>query len=401
MTDDEREDPQAIDLEAILGTGPVPFPTTAVRKFQPWHRPRKQYVRQTQWSMEISRLVRDLRLANGELRYLTLPGSDLLDIRHIAESVCSPNGMTLRYLGFNSAAQPNDTDQSGLNGNQFSIKRLASVDQESDVFPGDFRMVGEPRSQSFKRLKREGPFHAINIDLCGGFAGRERSHAIPNYFAALQAVLQNQAASSEDFLLFLTTRMDESSVDAEALEKLRLCARNILDTCDDYAQAFSSAWGTVGGPDAVAIPDPPSPSEDFMLGLAQWIVSRGVHEGFRVNVLSFMTYRTGSKAGDDDIVSIAIRFKPDPQLHTDPHGLVRPVRSQTAPQDRECQQSARIPPLVRERSLVDQILRTEVEKFHQCVEASCALLSATGYDVDSYRAWVMNEAELYALDSES
>src|SRR5699024_3694155 len=146
-----------------------------------------------------------------------------------------------------------------------------------------------------------------------------------NYFTALQALLQNQRSSDEDFLLFITTRMDDDSIDTDDQESLYDVAQNIYDTCRAYASEFATARGIAAASDPVRLPELGGAADAIMLGLTQWTVSQGVTHGLKASVRSFMTYRTGSEAGDDDIVSLAIRFKPDPYIQLDPQGLVKPV----------------------------------------------------------------------------
>lgn len=396
MFENESEDVDSAedDLIALLGSGPAPLVVRTKREFQPWHRPRKQYVRNLQWSREISFLARDLELRNKELRYLTLPGNDLLDIRHLVETICIPSDVSLKYLGFNTSAAPWDEGQSHINSSQFSVNRMDSIHKGSEVYPGDFRMVGDHKSPSAERVRSAGPFHAINLDLCGGFAGRN-SENIPNYFTALKALLQNQSKSSEDFLLFITTRMDEQSLDREASKKLLSIAQNIHDTCDKYASSFAKYWDVEEGASGVQIYEAASSGEAFMLGLTQWVVSQGVEEGLKASVRSFMTYRSGSGVGDDDIVSLAIRFAPDPHNRVDPYELALPIYGQPTAAQRICVQSERIPQRVADRTLVDEILRDQAEAFERCVTESSRLLGSVGYDEDSYRAWVMEEKGRY------
>ncbi|MDQ1068802.1 PP_RS20740 family protein [Streptomyces canus] len=380
------------DLRALLGDGPVPFPTETKREFKPWHRPRKQYVRRAQWSREIGFLARDLNLSQGELRYLTLPGNDLLDIRHIADTVCLRHEVTLRYLGFDTAAMPQSADQTGLNIAQFSVKGMNFIHPESEVFPGDFREVGISNSVPWRRIRREGPFHAINIDLCGGFAGREKSSGIPNYFKALQAILQNQASSDEEFLLFITTRMDDDSVAEDKKETLIQLAQEIHDACQEYASEFAKAWGVQESSSPVQVSEHFGAGEAFMLGLTQWIISHGVDVGLKASVKSFMTYRTGSEPGEDDIVSLAIRFKPDPFIPADRYGLAEPSMIPESHAGKLCKQSAAAPKRVRDRVHVDEILRTSAEEFQKCIEESSKLLGAAGYDPDRYSEWATQES---------
>ncbi|WP_198357132.1 PP_RS20740 family protein [Streptomyces fildesensis] len=387
VTDIEEPD----DLRALLGDGPMEFPTPTKREFKPWHRPRKQYVRRVQWSREIGRLARDLKLAEGELRYLTLPGNDLLDVRHIANTICLPHKVKLRYLGFNTAAMPKAADQSKLNISQFSANRMDCIHPESEVFPGDFREVGDSNSVPWRRVRREGPFHVINIDLCGGFAGREKSNGIPNYFKALQAILHNQASSDEDFLLFITTRMDDDNVADDKKEALLQLAQQIHDACEAYASGFAEAWGVPEGDLPVRVSEFFGAGEAFMMGLTQWIVSHGVEAGLKASVCSFMTYRTGSSGGEDDIVSLAIRFKPDPFIPADRYGLAGPRAVPEPDSAKLCKQSAAIPRRVRDRVRVDEILRSQSDEFQRCIEESSMLLGAAGYDPDRYCEWVAQE----------
>jgi len=395
LADEAAAESAEDELRRLLGDGPVPFPERAEREFKPWHRPRKQYVRSVQWSRELGFLVRDLGLDN-ELRYLTLPGDDLLDIRYLAESVCTSRGLRLKYLGFNTAAFPSDVRQPELNAAQFSINRLEYINPESEVFPGDFRQIGDTRSVPWQRVRRAGPFHAINLDLCGGFAGREKTEEIPNYFAALQALLQNQGSSDHDFLLFLTTRMDEHSVDKEVRASLNDIVRRVHETCKAYASGFASAWGLPAGGESVRLLERIGFAEAFMLGLTQWIVAQGVTHGLKASVRNFMTYRTGRKNGDDDIVSLAIRFKPDPFIQPDAQGLVRTVGVESSRDEKICEQSAAIPEKVGSRVLVDEILRTQGQDFERCMNEASRLLAAAGYDASTYRDWVLQEANRYA-----
>jgi hypothetical protein len=379
------------DLRALLGEGPVPFPAKVERGFKPWHRPRKQYVRDAQWSREIGMLASDLRLGGSEFRYLTLPGNDLLDIRYIAETVCSPLQVKLRYLGFNTAVTSQDSQQPELNSAEFSVIRMDCIHSDSEVYSADFRSVGQSRSPEWHRVKRDAPFHAINIDLCGGFAGVEKSNGVPNYFAALQAILQHQMHSDEDFLLFITTRMDDDSVNDTAKEALVQLAQQIHDDCTAYASDLATAWGLQNSASPIRVADFVDSGEAFMLGLTQWIISRGVELGLKASVRSFMTYRVAPGLGDDDIVSLAIRFRPDPVVRPDPHGLVKIVNPPPTPAEKICAQSRTVPRRVNRRAKVDELLHAHAEEFERCIQASSKLLGAAGYDASLYRDWVMQE----------
>jgi hypothetical protein len=382
------------ELRERIGDGPRPFQEKSrllqkpSRNFEPWHRPRKQYVRRCQWAKEIKDLVRDLELEEGDvLRYLTLPGKDLLDIRYLADTICAQSKILLKYLGFNTAAAPSNSEQSELNANEFSIKRRDDIHPESQVFSGDFRKVGDVKSDSWRRACCLEPFHVINLDLCGGFAGREKSDGIPNYFTALQALLQSQAKAQQDFLLFITSRMDDANIDQKKQEILNDVVQQIHKACSGYSSAFAAAWNTSGNDAQLPITETVGTAEAFMLGLTQWIVSQGIPEGLQAKVKSFMTYRTGLELADDNIVSLAIRFKPNPVIRPDPGRLVKTTDSQSF-EYRTCEQSAIIPTKVKDCVRIDCILQNQTAEFNQCFNESAELLKAAGYDEVRYRDWV-------------
>ncbi len=89
---------------------PTPEPA-AQKPFQPWHKPRKQFIRLRQWCDEVKALLAELTKARGaapaSLSYLTLPGDELLDVR-VLHDVCGAQSVRLRYLGFNTPIQANE-----------------------------------------------------------------------------------------------------------------------------------------------------------------------------------------------------------------------------------------------------------------------------------------------------
>jgi hypothetical protein len=83
------------------------------RKFAPWHHPVKQIVRSKQWAALSYRLIKDSRSAAQQkiLRYFTLPGTDLLDVRVLAGAL-EPLGTKIEYFGFN--ASPSSSMENGV-----------------------------------------------------------------------------------------------------------------------------------------------------------------------------------------------------------------------------------------------------------------------------------------------
>lgn len=385
------------DLGSLLGAGPVPFPESPKREFMPWHRPRKQYVRKYQWNREIEYLIRDLKLDNKEFRYLTLPGSDLLDIRYIHDVNCKPKNVILKYLGFNTAASPADDEQSSLNSAEFSVKKLSGIHGDSEVYPGDIRDIGDKKKLPYSRVQRVGHFHAINFDLCGGFAGKENSGGMPNYFAAVRALLELQRNTTEDFLFFLTTRMDSANITQEASLKLAEMVSQIHDGCEPYRNAIENGWNLHEvDSEWSSRSSHLEGNEHFILGLTQWIISQAVGFHLEPVIKSFMSYRVDTLQGQDDLVSVAIRFRPKPYQEPDPAGLATPVNLPPDVQTTMCRYSGGVPPKVSSRFKVDEILLEEAKIYESCVTESKTLMEASGYGGDDYVDWVNHEVQLHA-----
>ena len=96
------EDDLVADIFGEIEYRPTP---AAPKTFKPWHKPRKQYVRRKQLLALLRRLYQQ-RQPDEPLRYLGLPGTDLIDLRYLHEKLCRAQGRTLRFLGFSTEAQP-------------------------------------------------------------------------------------------------------------------------------------------------------------------------------------------------------------------------------------------------------------------------------------------------------
>src|SRR5688572_2250608 len=116
-------------------------PSREKKPFLPWHRPRKHFVRHEQWQQQIENLVDAGQVEDQTLRYLGLPGTDLLDIRHFHRTLCEPKDLMLRFLGFNTAAHPQDVGQTELNISLDEVRKLPRVDPRSDVIADDFCLL--------------------------------------------------------------------------------------------------------------------------------------------------------------------------------------------------------------------------------------------------------------------
>jgi hypothetical protein len=207
------------------------------RDFLPWHRPRKQFVRQHQWCEEIERMLNDSPLADGTLKYMGLPGVDLLDLRHFHSAVCETRNISLRFLGFNSGAKPTNDEHTELNISLDEVRRLARVDPMSDVIGDNFALVAKEDSLACRKTRELGPYDVINLDLCDGFGAQAPCALDQTYYNAVNSLLALQSRSKSPWLLLLTTRADRANVDTQVLQALLTKYTANLANCASFRQA--------------------------------------------------------------------------------------------------------------------------------------------------------------------
>ena len=126
--------------------------------FKPWHKPRKHFLRIEQWCRETKKLIKKLDPpAGGEIRYLGLPGEDLLDLR-VIKGVC-PKGVLLRYLGFD------DSFSTQLNLAQHEVNSDSSIHLSSMITNDRIEQIVDPHQMAHKCVQDNAPFDVINLDF--------------------------------------------------------------------------------------------------------------------------------------------------------------------------------------------------------------------------------------------
>ena len=148
------------------------FPEVKVleeQKWKPWHKPRKQWLRENQWAREIKALAKELRLDDRPLRYLSLPGDDLLDFRIIAE-LCQTKNIRVKLVGFNDLKSSyNSQEKIAVAKNE--VFSYEVVVENSNIHHDDFNKISDINSVAYKFANEKGPYDVINLDLCDSFSG--------------------------------------------------------------------------------------------------------------------------------------------------------------------------------------------------------------------------------------
>lgn len=384
---DPDEDGHADD---VIGEIVYEAPMPSLKPFSPWHRPRKQFVRDKQWCKEIQALHKSSPISDGILKYLGLPGTDLLDLRHFHSAVCDAHDLKLRFLGFNSGARPASDAQTELNVSLDEVRRMSRVEQLSDVIGDDFSLLANERSIAFRKAKELGPFDVVNLDLCDGFGAQPPAGALKNsYYDAVAKLLTLQSYCKHPWLFLLTTRADEPNINADVLKAFIGKYLQNLQECEPFRTASRDYFNveTEGALKSV-VKAPGGLLAIFLTGLCKWLATLALENQPppKVEVRSVIAYTVDEKSKHEDLVSIAIRFTPTFASAKDPLGLAQ--NAEELPD--ECKISTRALKAVAHRINADARLAQDAELLQTMVDATARLLTLARYDAAAYRAWVAN-----------
>ena len=355
-----------------------------------WHRPRKQLVREEQWIYFSRRLIgrergrRELREPpNGEpeVRYLTLPGIDYLDVRQLAD-LCREFDCCLTSTGFQSG------DESNPNVARAQLREKSLIDagyitKESHTFPRRFEDIVHTNNPAYRELKSRGPFHVVNIDACGSIARPDADHANRLIDAVYRIVELQLELMTGRWLLFVTADVRPDSIAEETLgglcdaifanakenENFRKRAAPLLDSREtDIRAAVRNAAERPG----MAF------LQLFSLGLAKWFLHLARCKNWDMKTHHPYCYST-MPVGDDipSMACLAFEFLPPaPGLQDS----FRVVRAEPVPEPEREDTSTRAAVKIGGMANADCEIRSNETRRDRIIEKLRELLEEAGYD---------------------
>ena len=356
-------------------------PPTEPKNFRPWHKPRKHFVRREQLSALLLRLYEN-REPRDPLRYLGLPGTDLIDLRYLHEQLCRETERPLLFLGFNTEAQRGNPAHVQLNISLDEVRRLPNVDPQSDVMPDDFRRIGNRNSIAWSRTQELGPFDVVNIDLCDGLASDPPKND-QSFYKALAQLVAIQRHNPKPWLLFVSTRIRHGMFDADAEGLLTGLFRENVANCEGFTEVCKELMES----DVESI-DPATCSDADLLvlmtaAIGKWLSALVRAQGpSRIELASTHGYRVNPVAVREDLVSLALRVEPVTMPSRDPLSPTPPTLED------ECTTAKAILKRLASRLDVDTILEQHPEMYEELIGETERLLADARYEVTGYRAWL-------------
>jgi len=389
--------------ESVLPPEASPLASPEPLKFQPWHKPRKQYIRVEQWLRHINGIVGKLGLhnfADGEpLRYMTLPGPDLLDIRMVAD-FCSSKSIKLRYTGF---CLSTDTEERRLrqNINEFSITHKDAVISSSKVVRSRLQDVGLKNSEAALEMVKGGPFDVINIDACEPLAGDDKDVS-GRLVDAIRSITEYQLdRRRKPWMLLLTTPIQADSISKQSMKVLNdqviLNTQNDASFLDELSTRFESGEDVAAYLERVSQKTGDGLLSIFSLGVAKWLIHLAEQARFKVLKLKGYSYSMLRKPPyEANMVSLCFLFEPVELTISDETGLTKNTASSIGG---DLPISTHIRALKRSYDIenLDEKLREDAATYEQMVLQSKELLKRVGYPVDDmsegYDVWLASVSQ--------
>lgn len=368
------------DADALMEVAPPGehLEHVTLKTFAPWHKPRKQWVRQEQWRKEIGHLIEKIRpqLDDRPLKYFSLPGLDLLDVR-VVHDVCDEYGVGLQFLGF--CADP-DAEQTEQNISLHEVMNLPRVNPRSRFVPDNFTSIAKPSSVGYRTFKSFGSFDVVNLDLCDSVASSHRRYssrrAYSKYFEALNALVARQTRNRVSrWVFFLTSRCNPSAVSADVTAVWQKCVSQNAKGDAVFAQ----------GVEALQALEPRDPVL-FTLGLSKWL-ARWLSSGTPPWKTTLRPCAQYSVESPGDMASLGFRFDAVRVSPSDPTGLAGESGQGEIDLDNVEIQCAR--QFLHQLSTfidIDQRLRNEPDTHEEMIRQSMELLHLARYPVETDRS---------------
>lgn len=386
-------------ITAVFGVTPEHAePVHLKRSFMPWHKPRKQWLRKHQWLHEIEKLRKHVRFSETRpLRYMSLPGTDFLDVRYL-HKWCSDNAIPLKFLGYN---EPTSTDpnQGEMHLSLAELTQRNYIDRNSVVVPDRLEKISSTTSLAHRRMRENGPFDVINLDLCNSVAACVPLEKQDDCYNAIREMIFYQKTSrTEPWLLFITSRTNRSRVNDIAGKKLFSCIETNVDTSHafyrkitdelhidfDRARALYHAGKTAGINNS-------SFHRLFALGLSKWLLNllfSGAPK-WKLELLPSYDYIVDNARTEPDMISIGFLCSMIIQAPADEAGLTRANPCADAAEPTEPDIAIELLNSFQQLSNVDVLLNSETVK-NLMIDEAAELMTDARYDGVAYKAWASN-----------
>jgi len=359
--------------------------------FKPWHHPVKQIVRAHQWAALTKRLIEQRPQAVACLRYFTLPGPDLLDVRVLAD-ICDPLDVKIEYFGFDIGQEPGEdadaaqTDGEWINA-ESALRQAGRISADALILPDRLEDLALDQSQASAQLRQRPTFDVVNIDACDHLAylPKGRTH---NTFDALGALLKHQMTSKTPWLLFVTTRVQPDLLGNPGVRFQEAISQN-LGMPGGFGESLAGCLGVDPaklGTSLAAI----WASHDtnflklYSIGLGKFLLQFfHMQPNLPANVELASCYAYRVHNDEPDMLAMAFRITPGP-----PRTFAPGIGGAAIVGDLEPARAIKVATQAQKLQDLDHALDSDGAIRGEAIAGTEALLSAANYDLAAWKIWL-------------
>jgi ribosomal protein L30E len=334
------------------------------------------------------------------LRCLVIPGEDLLDVRALWRDVNQLNCF-IRYLGFNES---HDSNQRGTRVHvaNNAVTSLPRVARDSRVLQDRFESIALQDSQALRYLKEYGPYHIVNLDLCGSIFPNTAKDPVEYYNALFRLLVYQFENQKTEWLLFITTMVEPAVVHPDNLQALCKPTRENYKKHNEFAAKLKSFLPENAFQNVEQSIDLSAFEEDqmvqlFGVALGKWVLAlcQKAQPQWTVAMRKSFRYSVNRDKGAV-MLSLAFALKPNITPPVDDTGMAKlNVPARKFPDEREC--AVKLAEAVSHIRDVDEFLSSNQELKTILRDSHADLLESAGYDRVAYLKWV-DEGEVVAVN---
>ncbi|MBR2922016.1 MAG: hypothetical protein IKC10_01705 [Alphaproteobacteria bacterium] len=345
--------------------------------FQPWHKPRKHWIRIHQWCSCVQELLAREEFSDiSVLNYFGMPGEDCLDIQTIGQSLS--NGKKIKYFGIEKSemTQYQSIVESKLHDAPY-------ISDDSKIYnKTQFEELDKEASKITNDIFLENPFHIINIDLTASLFPPSKGTTMWN--ALLRLLSYQFDMQPRTWLLFLTTRCDKASIDECFInEKFSVFLNNYQN--ENFRHIINTEIKKITNDDIL--------EKEILLGndcyekiilltIIKMILKNAVAKNVHMCTESVISYRIEETSCNPEMHSIVLRFTKEKNVSD---ATVAPYEETKKRMDaKEVDIASRSGHKVASCKNVDDILTEYPEIKSDMANKTKEMLKNIGYDITQY-----------------
>ncbi|UPQ71167.1 PP_RS20740 family protein [Kluyvera ascorbata] len=361
-------------------------------EFMPWHKPRKQYIRDKQWVEHLIRLVRLNKYKSVEvINYFGLPGGDLLDINYIYKGLQETSSYSGKKLGFHGFINNSD-DYKKAQGELSKLLDKDDISKQSRLDYFNFEDLNKPNSEAWSRIKRFGTYHFINLDFCNNVLTEK---TLPPIHLILE--YQMQRVIGVPWLLCITTRLNRDSSNRNVIEKFHAVISEVMEggaICEKIKECFSEAYDCMKSIDNIESAENKSLLNQILqICLVLWILKSAIARENKIELKSSFKYSVDLFNRECDMHSFVFSFEKEESILPDLINIVN-AKNKAEPIVFDSVAMSAINRLSNSLD-VDDYLDGQPDELEKYANQMMEMLKYCGYDVSDYKRY-MNEKYGYS-----